>query len=262
LTNPVLLSWNEVWADERSVQPLAPSTQIPDFRSRFPDPQTGPPQPRNTPTVTATTWPAEFTGPMYYYSTDLSPIEVTLRSPTDHDPSHKIILHIPRAAIVFANGYDPAQTRQLPNAVVTDQVRLALTAPTGEPLSVAGVNIATAQHLDLAAAIKGLRSQVYASNLYYTKSNQEWERLTREAWSLRYKFIDEYEGMAHAIGELYAGEDGVDQFLQIRCDMHPAPTYFCKMDLRIASNLGARVDFFDFRFHGGPGLFSSDQVMG
>src|SRR5579862_7559599 len=62
-------------------------------------------------------WPAELALPFEFLSLDSTPIEVLLRNPNDAEPTHQAILHVPRAVMMFVNGYDA----RLPDRVVTNE---------------------------------------------------------------------------------------------------------------------------------------------
>jgi len=82
-------------------------------------------------------WPADFDSPIDFYSTDMTPIEVRLG---------KAVLHIPRAAIIFADGYSPMRLSRLPDIVETREIAIVVVYPDGQPLSAYAHELATGKH--------------------------------------------------------------------------------------------------------------------
>jgi hypothetical protein len=195
-------------------------------------------------------WPTEFTGSLYFYSTDPTPITVTLRNPNDPNVEHKTVLHVPRAAIVFANDYDAAKLSGLPDKIETDDIVLALTYPDGKPLILHAKELAAEKKISLYEAIKDLRLQEYAAQLGYTSPDNPWEARVLDD-QVTHTIADTYEGMPHAPGEYYFGKRGSDEFVRVHCYSEAVPSYFCKMGMRVSPSLIAWADFADFRFHGG-----------
>jgi hypothetical protein len=195
-------------------------------------------------------WPAEFMASFDFYSIDMTPVAVTLRNPNDADSAHKTLLHIPRAAIVYANNYDASRMPQLPDAIETNDIQLALTYPDGKPLSLHAAEMAAAEKISAAAAIKALRLQQYSGNVGYSAPNNPWEELVREGLA-RLEIVDTYEGMPHGPADNYLGQQGIDEFMHVHCYPEATPIYFCSTEMRIGPTLVAQVSFADFRFHGG-----------
>jgi hypothetical protein len=195
-------------------------------------------------------WPTQFMLPSDFYSTDPAPIEVVLRTPNDTEETHKVTLHVPRAAIVFANGYSGRSLPKLPDNVVTNEIIVAVVYPDGEPLSVKATEIATQRKVSLTTAIEGLRLRQYTAQLHYSGPNRIWEELTQQSRE-QFKIVDSYDGLQHAPADYYFGEDGVDVFRRSYCYPEATSIYFCKTEMRAGPGLTASVDFPDFRLHGG-----------
>lgn len=195
-------------------------------------------------------WSVEFDSSPYFFSADATPVEVILRNPNDHDPLHRALLHVPRAAIVFANFYDPAQMSQVPDRIDTNDLRLAVTYPDGRPLSIAAKELAEARKISFAAAVTSLRAEEYSGEIGYSAPDNPWEARVREELS-KLKIVDTYDGLLHADGDNYLGQAPTDAFVHIFCYPEATPTYFCKTKMRISPSVVARVDFSDFRFRGG-----------
>ena len=196
-------------------------------------------------------WPAEFMADFDYYSTDLSPVAVTLRNPNDPDSLHRTVLNIPRAAIVFANNYHPRKQPKLPDAIETDHIQIALAYPDGKPLITYALEMAAAQHINIYEAMKRARSDEFVAQIYYSAPDNPWEARVRESQAALLKVKDTYEGMLHAPADYYIGEAGVDEFVEIYCYPEATPIYFCGTKMRVSPSITAEVSFVDFRFHGG-----------
>jgi hypothetical protein len=201
-------------------------------------------------TARAGGWPTEFAGGLYFYSTDPTPVEVVLDNPDSRRPAHPAVLHVPRAAIIFADNYDPAGLDQLPDKIETSLVILALTYPDGKPLILHAQELAAQKHITLYDAIRALRLQEYKAEIRYTPPDNPWEARER-AGRVRFEIKDKYEGMPHAPADYYFGQRGVDEFVRVHCYPEATPTYFCETQMRIAPAVVAAVNFADFRFHGG-----------
>jgi len=202
-------------------------------------------------------WPTEFTADFNFYSTDMTPITVVLHSLNEQERSLRTILHVPRAAIVYASNYHPSQSQpQLPDMIDTDHIQIAVTFPDGKPLSVRGHQLGAEQHVDDFTAIKSLRSQEYVADIYY--AYPDWERIMLER-KKDYQIVDRYKGLPHALGDYYLGQSGVDQFALSYCFTELRPEYFCRTELRIGPSLVGNVSFLDFRLHGGR-TFLNDRA--
>lgn len=200
-------------------------------------------------------WPAELALPFEFLSLDSTPIEVLLRNPNDAEPTHQAILHVPRAVMMFVNGYDARKLAQLPDRVVTNEFSVGLVFPDGEPLSIRATRIAKEQKISLIAAFQSLRQSEYKGHIHYSGPNGRWEELSRQDMD-RFKFTDSFEGLRYAPPYYYLGEDGVDNFFSAFCYPEATPVYFCKTEMRIGPGITASVDFPDFRFHGGRGYLN------
>lgn len=196
-------------------------------------------------------WPAEYTFPTYFYSTDMSPVQVTLKQFTDPDPTHKQVLRIPRAAIIFANGYLPKDVDPLPDTITTDHLTIAVTYPDGEPLSVRAKKLSVEKRLAESVVIhRLLHPVIYKADIFYIKPGLPWEEKHRQQQS-KLKFIDYYDGLRHVAADVYIGETGRDEFMEVRCTPEATPNYRCETVTRLGPNLVGNVDFPDFRFKGG-----------
>jgi hypothetical protein len=204
-------------------------------------------------------WPSGFLAPFNYYSTDLALVELTLRNPSDHDPRHQRILHVPRAAFVFVNGFEPKQTPRLPDKIESNEVELALTYPDGRPLSAHAAEIAATEKRNSAAAVQSLQARQYIVHLHYTAPSNPWEARTREMALSLNKYTDVYDGLRHGPADNYLGEEGVDEFVKMLCYPEATPKYLCTVDMRVGVDLVAVARFPDFRFHGGR-AYVNDRV--
>ena len=197
-----------------------------------------------------------------FRSTDLSLVEVTLRKFNDPDPGHKIILRLPRAAITFANGYDSRRLSQIPDAIETDSLRLSLTYPDGDPLSVQARDEGRKQGISEGAMRKALRAREYSALLGYSPPGNPWEERVREGLS-HLTIVDQYEGLPHAKADIYVGQSGIDEFLELRCYPWATPVYFCTANMLVgripSGTLVTQVGFPDFRFHGGR-AYANDRT--
>jgi hypothetical protein len=202
-------------------------------------------------------WPSDFTASFNYYSTDLAPIEATLKHP-NANPDQARGLLIPRAAIVAVSEYDAARVPRLPDKIETAHIQLALTYPEGTPLSVRAVELASATGVSQPAALKTLRLEEYLVDLYPAGPGNQWEELTQKSLS-RFKVVDEYDGLKHGPADNYFGQAGTDEFVRIHCYPEATPNYFCELDMRVGRGVTALVRFADFRFHGGR-LFANERA--
>jgi hypothetical protein len=197
-----------------------------------------------------------------FRSTDLSPVEVTLRKFNDPDPGHKIILRLPRAAITYANGYDSRRLSQIPDAIETDNLRLSLTYPDGDPLSVQARDEARKQGISEGATRTALRAKEYSAFLGYSPPDNPWEERVRDGLS-DLTIVDRYEGLPHAKADIYVGQSGGDEFLELRCYPRATSIYFCTANMLVgripSGTLVTQVGFPDFRFHGGR-VYANDRT--
>jgi hypothetical protein len=186
-------------------------------------------------------WPADYDSSIHFYSTDTSPIEVRLG---------EAILHIPRAAIIFADGYTPTQMSRLPDTVDTREIAIVVVYPDGEPLSSYAHDLANNKRISEAAAIRSLRSRQYYVSLHYAKPSQIWEENMYKHLS-RLPTTDYYDGLRHTGSDDYIAERGVDAFVEVHCYPEAKPETYCNTAMRIGEALRADARFPDFRFHGG-----------
>jgi len=196
-------------------------------------------------------WPAEFMADFNYYSTDLSPIEVTLRQTNDPDLSHRTVLKVPRAALTFVNSFTPKKEPRLPDALETNQIEIALAYPGDKPLITYATEMAAVQHISIYDAMKKARSEEFVADISYSAPDNPWEARVRESQAHLLKVKDTYEGMPHAPADYYIGETGVDEFMEVHCYPEATPIYFCRTKMRVSRSITAEVNFVDFRFHGG-----------
>jgi hypothetical protein len=208
-------------------------------------------------------WPTVYTSPIYYYSLDNSPIQVTLRPFNDAEPLHRAVLNIPRAYIVFANRYLPSRIPRLPPAIETDDIRVALTYPNGSALSLHGQELSSTMHTHFAEAIESLRSQRYSARIVYLYPDPEWEsRIRRRTANMT--IVGVFDGLEHVRWlqrDLYFGRAGDDEFIEVSCNVESESRAdaFCETQMRIGTELVAYVSFVDFRFHGGR-LFANARA--
>jgi hypothetical protein len=208
-------------------------------------------------------WPAVYDSPIYYYSTDLSPITLTLRNFNEPDLGRRALLRIPRAYVVFVRHYEPKDLNRLPDVVDTEAVKVALTFPDGKPLSVHGLELGTTNGRGMWQALHELRSQQYDADLSYVPPEIPWEERTRTLFG-PLRGADTLDGLEHFRSrgiDVYFGRQGIDEFIYIRCSPFEQahPIYFCTTGVRLARDLVARIMFLDFRFHGGRS-FANERV--
>jgi hypothetical protein len=193
-------------------------------------------------------WPPGYDSPLYFHSTDASLIEATLG---------QTVFRLPRAAVVFAEHYEPSRMPWLPDKVVTDDLQLVVTYD-GKPLSFSAQQLAGEKQISEDAAIEALRLQHFSASLRVVPAGHPWEQHVR-AQLARLPIVDRYDGLPHAVGDTYIGQEGVDTFLKIDCYPDGTASHFCTAAMRLSPTLIAYVAFPDFRYHGGR-AFANDRL--
>src|SRR5689334_11002209 len=143
-------------------------------------------------------WPPGYDSPLYFHSTDASLIEATLG---------QTVLRLPRAAVVFAEHYEPSRMPWLPDKLATEDLQLVLSYD-GKPLSLSVQELATEKQISEDAAIEALRLEHYSASLRVVPADHPWEQHVR-AQLARLPIVDRYDGLPHAVGDTYVGEAGV-----------------------------------------------------
>jgi hypothetical protein len=189
---------------------------------------------------------------LHFRSTDMAHVDVTLGV---RSPSAFAKLQIPRAAIVsFFDVYPPRGypidlkgLHRVPDSIAVQTVNVELAFPSGQPLSVRRVQ---ALGEDRTTATDVARREETDIGVTYVAPDWPWEQRVRESQT-RLKLVDRFDGLQHAPGDTYVGEEGVDDFVEIKCFPEVHPTHFCTVTLRVARNLVATARFVDFRVNGG-----------
>jgi len=210
-------------------------------------------------------WPAAYSSRIYYYSTDPTPIEVTVRRLGNPDLSQRAMLRIPRAYVVFADGYRPHETPTLPDAIETGTLGVALTYPDGMALSVHAAKLQAERQMGRTAADSALRSQQYSARLHYIRPGVPWEDRARGRIEKTGERVGTFDGLEHfrkPRRDWYRGRPGGDQFVSIDCApaQEALPVHFCRTVMRISRDLVADVHFVDFRLHGGR-VFANERAL-
>lgn len=213
--------------------------------------------------------------PFYYYSTDLSPIDISFGrdrpGSIEIDPwEDKLTITLPRAYIVYANGYSSKARKgptykTLPQRLRTNHVQLLLTYPDGKPYSITqsksgvekpdptawgmGKDIATwpPRRQSRAAAIK---ADIHLSNTDMRKKfgPNRYQTYLGERDGFR-----RFSGLGGGSME-YLYDDGPDDIRRVACTRElekSNPVFFCTYTIVLNKNLWAELQFIDFRLHGG-----------
>ena len=188
-----------------------------------------------------------------HFSTELSPVRVTLRNRNDPEPDHRATVTVPKAYIVYFDGV--SHTPRLSSSLETSEIELDLTYPDGKPLTVHAGEIAKTSGGSLEIAGRSLRSQHISVTLSYVRPDIPWELRLRQR---NQSTIDAepFEGLAHVIKngrDYYFGDERSDQFIQVLCFPYAnaMAQYFCSTYMRVGGDVIATVKFVDFRFNGG-----------
>lgn len=208
-----------------------------------------------SPRSTGGRWPAIYNLPTYFYSTDLSVIELTVRHFHDADPTHRVLLRIPRAYLILLDRYDATRVSSVPDTAEAQRFNVAFTYPDGKPLSVHARELAAEAKISEPAALRKLRPVSYDARISYARPSLSAE--SDVPGSVReVPASGEYDGLAIVeVGrrQFYLGRPGIDEFVLLSCSpqREARPGYLCEARLRLGRNLQANVQFSDFRFQGG-----------
>lgn len=194
-------------------------------------------------------WPNDY---LHFFSTDMRPVQVTLRRDMFGRDGKEITITLPRAWITFASGYNPLKIDQLPNEIQTTEITIALADPTGVALSIRSREIALERHISLGDAIKSLRPELYYGNVSYVSEDIKTDDLQFDKTRNRAEIIEKDGLSFDPDWHRYLGSKS-DQFFFAKCEYNLNPVYFCSYRARPGENLVLGVTFLDFRLHGGSG---------
>lgn len=193
-------------------------------------------------------WPNDY---LRFFSEDMQLVQVTLRRDEIINDGKQITILIPRAWITYAYGYDPLKLSRLPDSIATTNLKIALADPDGTALSIRSRERARLQHISLSEALKQLRADEFQLTLSYISSDIITESL-QYGLSIRPEDVVQQDGYRFdpKSGQ-YVGRTGSDLFYRARCQYSPNQVTFCIYYARPGNNISLKVDFLDFRFHGG-----------
>lgn len=212
-----------------------------------------------------------YSGPAYYFSTNMDPIEVTLRLiiRSDHSSDWFARLVIPRAYIFFASGYSqkrPLRSNKsakankiLPKNIEAEQIKIMLMYPDGIPYSIALKEYAKSKSVSIRSAAKALRTKRYVVTIRATKNAQNLPQFGPGKFDIsdgqefglrRFKWL--------RVTDRYFGTER-DVFRRIDCLQSRQPNFFCHYYLPLGSNFFAKVEFIDFRSNGGR-AFANERI--
>jgi hypothetical protein len=216
------------------------------------------------PAVARERWPGVYDSPLYFYSTDMSLVEVKLSHMTEKSETEYVTLRIPRAYILYASRYRPADYSTVPDAIHTNHLTLLLTYPNGKPLSVVAKELDAQRSAGTRSSICDLREQQYVAELSFVSPGITWSSIRESIFRINLDSpLGEYEGLKYYDRSgrqfVFFGDPADESFLWVQCYHESKPVFFCKAGIPITTGLLAQVDFVDFRFHGGV-QFLKDRV--
>jgi hypothetical protein len=213
-------------------------------------------------------WPAASDSlrprPDWAYSRDMTSLELSIAAQIGADgTSQPARVHIPRAYVVLIPGYEHV-AMPYPTQVDTVTVAIAMTHPSGRPLSVAAAERAESDMTELSQALDALRTQTGIVVLTGVAAGYPWERSIvgpgpfvagrREYDGLMRDYTSAMERGGRNRGFVsYRGEPGVDEFVVIWCGFgeSPSPDRTCRVAFRVGRTLAAMLTTPEIRFPGG-----------
>jgi hypothetical protein len=221
--------------------------------------------------------PVPIMGPRSYNTDDPESITVEINHGVEGDRT--LILHVPRSAIILADGYSPATDPVLPGHIsVKKTILLSITAPDGQPLGEAVEARAKDEHGSLVKAMSDLRSDRLMITIGIVGRAIATEDLygyllrTVPGW----KLVDlppvdglrtlTFQQVDSGASRDVAGSSSANIFLPgpgdlfdvIRCDKNRGnPLAFCDYYKRFSDLASMEVKFVDFRYHGGREFLNS-----
>jgi hypothetical protein len=209
----------------------------------------------------------------WYWSHDTAPIEIFLggnkREGWTGAQGHTI--HLPRAMVYFAAGYEQPDYPRLPDRIETSHIAVQLAYPDGAPLSVALAEAGerTGMSEESLVGSDDFRLRTYSADLFSAEFGVVDEEVLSKPWrpSTRKNYvpIGEIDGLQVLAGinpneptRYYIGNDA-DEFYFVMCTYVVNPNWWCAYKLRVNEDVRASVSFADFRANGGR-AFVNDRV--
>lgn len=213
-----------------------------------------------------------FSGPLYYVSKEMEPISVEfVLKPwaEDDEDTLKRVVKVPRAYINFVNGYSHSAKRrvtkhtlksrqrgwsELPEQVRTSDIMVTLIDPDGAPYTVQGLERSlSTQNAD------GITKRRARSQFAYISLAKDSQFVPITLKMARDKGVSlvEYEGLLFdpgATGRHYYYNMGSGSLRFVRCSRRAEetrPGEFCTYAVSMGDHFIARIQFLDFRLHGG-----------
>ena len=166
------------------------------------------------------------------------------------DPTNFVTLNIPRAYIVFANGYSYQKKREIPDRIETHRISLRLTYPDGKPTTLHVQELGYAPS-ECRKARDALRPVEYVVSLSYVTPGRDAFAPFQEIAKRRPLQESSEEFEVHFDGIFYFIPKNQKLISFIYCLNNSKPNYTCDHYLHPTASLAVKAAFVDFRFHGG-----------
>lgn len=199
-------------------------------------------------------WPDAYNAPIYFYSTNMEAVKVDLTHRISETETVRAKMSIPRAYIIYADGYSRKEYSELPAAISTGHLKIGYLFPDGRALAAAVAGPQAGANAGQRAKVADWRPQRFEVDLYYSSSmegfyNNVASRLRRQGEFLGIsEGLETYRETSYLI---FLATDPKLEFAYVRCFEQGNPVYFCTAVAPLSSNIRANINFLDFRFHGG-----------